>query len=74
MNEIKPPWIEYPGYPPGDGFWRQSGEAWFAYVWEPFWNKLTDQEQRDYLNRLNAPVEWRSFYSREFQDWLKDEI
>jgi hypothetical protein len=69
-SKINPPWIEYPGYPPGDTFWRQSGEAWFAYIWEPFWKQLNAQEQQDYLTQWNAPQEWRLFYSHEFQEWL----
>lgn len=35
--EIAPPWVKYPGYSPGDAFWRQSGEYWYAYVWMPYW-------------------------------------
>ncbi len=67
---INPPWIEFPGYPPGDTFWRQSGEIWYHYIWYPIWEKLSYQEQQDYLVQWNAPKEWRHFYSQEFQDWL----
>jgi hypothetical protein len=69
--EIPPPWIKYPGYGPGDGFWRQSGEAWFKDVWEPFYLSLSDQQQKEYLARWNAPPDWQKFYfDKEFQAWL----
>jgi GNAT superfamily N-acetyltransferase len=59
-NEIVPPWIEYPGYPPYDGFWRQPGEAWFFYVWLPYWQSLSDEEKKRYLDRWEVPPVWLS--------------
>jgi hypothetical protein len=70
-NEVVPPWIEFPGFPPSDTFWRQSGEYWFALVWEPYWKSLNPQEQQDYLEKWNVPEVWRNFYfDPEFQAWL----
>lgn len=59
-NEQLPPWEKYPGYPPYDCFWRQPGEAWLAYVWLPYWNSLSSEEQAEYLKRWNAPEDWLS--------------
>jgi hypothetical protein len=71
-QEIEPPWVKYPDYPPGDGFWRQAGEPWFALVWRPYWESLNAQEQDDYLNRWNVPQIWRLFYfDRDFREWLR---
>lgn len=72
MMEIEPPWVKYPGYGPGDGFWRQSGEAWFAHVWEPFWNALNQEQQEEYLKHWNVPEKWKQFYfDKSFMKWLE---
>ena len=72
-NEILPPWVTYPGYPPGDTFWRQSGEAWFHYVWKPYFESLSSEEKELYLKRWNTPEIWQKFYfNEEFQNWLKE--
>jgi len=71
-KEIIPPWVEYPGFPPGDGFWRQSGQLWLNYVWEPYWQSLDVQEQEAYLHRWNVPEEWRKFYfDAAWREWLE---
>lgn len=70
-NNIDPPWIKYPIYPPGDFFWREAGEPWFIYVWEPFWKSLTLEEQKEYLSQYEVPEEWLRFYfDSDFQNWL----
>lgn len=60
-QEIEPPWVMHPGFSPSDGFWRQSGEAWFHYVWNPFWNTLSVSEKEEYLLRWKVPEEWCLF-------------
>ena len=65
MDEIKPPWIEYPDYPPYDTFWRQSGEIYLKYIWEPFWKKLSSEQQTEYLKKWPAPKKWQDFYFDE---------
>lgn len=71
-NEIAPPWIEYPGHPPGDIFWRQSGEIWFHDVWRPYYDSLSSEEQKNYLARWNAPSDWQKYYfNLDFQKWLE---
>ena len=70
-SELIPPWIKYPGYAPGDGFWRQSGEAWLKDAWQPYFDSLTEEEQAEYLKQWNVPEDWRKFYfDKEFQNWL----
>jgi hypothetical protein len=62
---------EVSGYGPGDGFWRQSGEAWIKEVWEPYYGSLSEAAQNEYLRRWNVPDDWRTFYfDKEFQQWL----
>jgi len=74
-QEIEPPWITYPSYPPGDFFWREPGEPWFHYVWKPYWDSLSPDDQGAYLERWNVPEEWRRYYFEpdSFMKWL-DEI
>ncbi|MCA0404261.1 MAG: hypothetical protein LCH30_10810 [Proteobacteria bacterium] len=71
-NQIEPPWISFPGFPPGDCFWRQSGELWFVYVWKPFWDLLSASQKDEYLKDWDVPFEWKKFYlDDEFQKWLE---
>jgi len=71
-NEIDPPWVKYPNYPPADTFWRQAGEPWFTLVWEPYWKSLTSEEQATYLSRWSVPEIWRLFYFEpDFEEWLR---
>lgn len=70
--EVEPPWIKYPGYPPGDPFWRQTGENWFLLFWEPFWKSLTIGEQEEYLAKWAVPKEWELYYfDSSFREWLE---
>lgn len=69
--EILPPWILYPEYGPGDGYWRQAGEAWFVEVWQHYWQKLSLDEQADYVQRWMPPEVWKKFYfNNDFSEWL----
>ncbi len=71
-TEIEPPWVAYPGFPPGDFFWRDAGEPWMVHVWEPYWRSLDQQRQAEYLLRWKVPDAWRMFYfDRNFRDWLE---
>ena len=72
IEEVKPPWIMYPGYPPADGFWRQGGEIWFHHVWRPYWDALLPEEQKKYLKLWKVPHDWQNFYfNADFQKWLE---
>ncbi len=77
MTEIRPPWIEYPDYPPYDTFWRQSGQLWFKYLWEPYWHNLSAEQQEKYLRRWNVPQMWHDFYFdttwHDFLETLEDD-
>jgi hypothetical protein len=71
FEAISPPWVLYPEYGPGDGFWRQAGEAWFVEVWQQYWKKLSLDEQADYFQRWIPAEEWKIFYfNKDFSDWL----
>jgi hypothetical protein len=61
QQEIEPPWIKFPGYPPPDGFWRQSGEYWLHDVWAPFWKSLNAEDRESYLKKWNVPNVWKCF-------------
>jgi hypothetical protein len=62
QEEVQPPWVAYPGYGPGDTFWRQTGEAFMALVWEPYYEALSEEEKDAYLKRWQVPQEWWNFY------------
>ena len=68
----RPPWVVHPGFGPGDGFWRQTGEAWMAQVWEPFWAGLSAGQREAYHAHWRTPQEWRDFHfaGSDFQNWL----
>ena len=71
-KEIEPPWVKYPGYSPGDGFWRQSGELWIQNIWEPYWKSLNPTEQNEYLKKWAVPNKWRDYYfNPDFHAWLE---
>ncbi|MFA6066766.1 MAG: hypothetical protein WC707_06315 [Candidatus Babeliaceae bacterium] len=61
MQEINPPWIQHPEFPPYDCFWRQSGEFWYLDVWLPYWCSLSEEEKKRYVEKWNAPEEWLIF-------------
>ncbi len=55
-EEIEPPWIAFPNSTPYG--WNQGyQEAWKNNVWIIFWNKMSEAEQADYLNRFVPPSE-----------------
>jgi len=60
---VKPPWIQYPGNPPYWGGWRQGiSEDWLHDIWFPFWDKLTPEEQKEYLEEYPPPDEdWQEY-------------
>ena len=55
LFKINPPWVEYPGFPPYDTFWRQSGEYYLFDVWQPFWNNLSSRDKEKVLKRWPMP-------------------
>jgi hypothetical protein len=58
--EQPPPWIVYPDSAPFWGGWRQGeSEAWLLEIWLPFWNSLPSEGRLKYLNKWEAPTEWR---------------
>jgi hypothetical protein len=61
-GEIKPPWVCFPEYPPGDFFWREAGELWMCDVWEPYYQSLDEAQQVAYRERWQVPEVWWKFY------------
>ncbi len=71
-GEVRPPWIEYPGFGPGDGFWRQSGEYFFSEEWRPYYDSLSSEQQAEYLKYWEVPPLWRDYYfDPEWQEFLE---
>ena len=61
----------YPGFPPGDFFWREAGEPWLTQVWEPYWKSLSAERLEEYLQRWKMPDAWRMLYfDPAFRAWL----
>ena len=71
-NEIEPPWIKFPDYTPGHPFWRQDGEPWFIYIWEPYYRQLDQKEQEKYRNFWKVPKDWLDFYFEAELEWIED--
>lgn len=68
-----PPWINFPEISPFDFFYREAGEFWMYSVWNPFWEKMSKEEQVAYLDKWDAPQDWRDFYSEWWQSFLHDD-
>lgn len=72
LDDVLPPWRQFPEHPPGDIFWRQSGEIWFHYVWRPFWDSLNKNQQEHYLEHWLVPEIWKNYYfDPDFQKFLE---
>jgi hypothetical protein len=62
LNACEPPWVVFPFIEPeGLGGHLNQGvaEPWFEQCWGPFWNGLSDEQKREYLDHWNATPEWR---------------
>jgi len=61
-EEIKPPWVIWPGEEPWWGGWSQGdAEPWLLDVWLPFWSKLGRGEKLAYLEKWSASPDWRHY-------------
>jgi hypothetical protein len=59
---VVPPWQAFPEYTPFSVGWRQGqAEYWMGRVWQPFWNRLSGEEQTRYLETWQAPTDWRAW-------------
>jgi len=66
QGDVFPPWEAFPGYGPYTMGWREgNGEYWLRKVWGPFWDNLSQSGKEEYLNRWNAPDEWRERFSAD---------
>lgn len=73
-QEVKPPWIVYPGILPGDIFWRFGGEAYMQYAFLPYLQSLNEKEKAEYLKRWHVPEDWAFYFDPdpEVKDFLND--
>lgn len=56
-EEIEPPWIAFPYSEPWG--WNQGyQEEWKTNVWRPFWEKLNDEDKREYLEKWEPSEVW----------------
>jgi hypothetical protein len=45
--------------------WRQgTGEWWLGHIWWPYWKKLSRHERIEYLEKWDAPEDWREYIQR----------
>jgi hypothetical protein len=64
--EVDAPWSAYPisdvfGGPIWGG-WRQgTSEGWIKDIWYPFWRRLSKEERLTYLDKWQAPEDWREY-------------
>jgi hypothetical protein len=71
-GDIMPPWVVVLGSDPADFFWREAGEPWRTLVWEPYYNSLTPDQQKAYLEHWKVPAVWRDYYfDSEFKKGLE---
>ena len=79
-EEVEPPWVTFPNAQPGG--WNQGyQEVWKSDVWIPFWNNLSNEERREYLERWHPSEDWyESLVSGERgslpngeTDWFKEQ-
>lgn len=68
---LVPPWILYPEFPPGDGFWRQGGEP-DLHSWLQKWQRLNKSEREKYLKEWTIPKEWKEDFFEHpfFAEWV----
>ena len=60
IGDVFPPWQAFPEYDSFSGGWRQgNGEYWMLNVWLPYWEQLSTAEKQDYINKWNAPNNWK---------------
>ncbi|WP_260597541.1 hypothetical protein [Sphingomonas endolithica] len=59
MSEPPPFWIVFPSLGVADGATQGAEEAYLDLEWLPFWSGLDDVAKDSYLDRWNAPKEWR---------------
>lgn len=67
-GDEEPPWVMGAEYEPGHIIWRMEYEAWFYYVWKWSFDRLTNNDKLAYLNRWNAPDDWRVFLFEWYYD------
>jgi hypothetical protein len=83
-EEIEPPWGSGDGIfylPTWSGSWRSGPGEWQRNIWQSFWEKLNDEQKREYLEKYKAPPEdWyqnlalaRTVGERDTREWLNEQ-
>ncbi len=63
-EEIEPPWITFPWSQPVG--WNQGYQQIYQEnVWIPFYNSLSREQRFGYIEKWNAPEDWRLWYLDE---------
>ena len=66
-QEVEPPWIFFPISFPTYGWDYGNHERWKLNIWIPFWRRMNQNEQENYLEKWNPPNEiWRKLIT---EDW-----
>ena len=55
---MKPPWIEFPDYPPGCLGWRMGIGEDYIDNWYKYISDLTIEDKKIYFNQYPIPIEW----------------
>ncbi len=72
-EEMPPPWAAVPDLDPWLPATQGLPEWYIGLNWLPFWQTLTPDAKADYLERWDAPDEWREViadrYDEQKIDW-----
>ena len=60
-GEPPAPWVAFPQARPFGGFNQGTNEYWMRQSWGPFWMSLSAEAREHYLNRHEAPEQWREW-------------
>lgn len=71
-EEIEPPWVVFPLSSPKYGWDQGYGESWKLQIWLPFWKKLNENKQKEYLKKWQPPSdEWYKTLTVQWIDKLR---
>lgn len=63
-TEIFPFWIVFPDNFCGAPRWQQGYEQQYSKVFLDYWKSLSSDQQKQYMESYNCPIEW--------QEWLRE--
>lgn len=72
QEEIEPPWITFPISLPSVGWDDYFLEGWKLEIWIPFWDGLSEDEKKKYLEQWNSPdEEWKENITKNWTGKLR---